>query len=642
MKTRQSAILALFLSLSIAVILNNCSSLPKNESTTNSSEDAIIARLGMLVDTDPEQCIVVISNLFEQQREKNQSFETSIIGEKGFVLFNKAIDNINVLFRKAIADQDILSARRLSFSAASLIQYVSFYDSLSEMVSEELSIIASPAMRLQLALWEAENKFKEYGYVTGKAVLSMAYLGEQGENSFNKDMAFSIEDLKKALIDARDPKEYFATWAARAKENNDLNAEAWFESLSSGRISYSPAIQTSSQDWLADAVSSVVTVYVDRGFKVQGGYSVPDRVLGTAFQISEGLYLTNYHVVQSEIDPTYKGYSRISIRPSDSPQIRVPAKVLSWDEELDLALIKSTEHARGSILLPPPGMRFHAGDRVFAVGSPIGLENSITAGVVSSLSRKIISFGEAAQIDVPVNQGNSGSPLFSENGVLVGMVFAGLPSFQNINFALPVQWISLSLPALFEGKEVVHARLGLIMGKGSGQSPLVLADLDPSLSAFRAGDTLKSINGKVSKDIALIQFQLASVPKGALCFLEAQREFQPVRRLRQISSTDGASLIPAWDRIHKNSILEGLFGARLIQLKDSEKVGGLYSVQWVCPAEAADEIGLSENDVITVNKFRLDQKNKIFILEFSAKSRLSGYFERTIHLEFASDSATII
>ena len=641
MKTRQAAILVLFLSLSIAIIQSSCSSLPKNESNINSSEEAIIARLDLLVDTDPEQCIAVISNLFEQQREKNQSFEASIIGQKGFVLFSKAIDNINILFRKAVADQDILAARRLSFSAASLVQYVSFYDSLRKMVSEELSIIASPAMRLQLALWEAENKFKEYGYVTGKAVLSMAYLGEQGEDSFIKDTAFSIEDLK-VLIDARDPKEYFSTWATRAKENNDLNAEAWFESLSSGRIDFSLAIQTSSQDWLADAVSSVVTVYVDRGFKVQGGYSIPDRVLGTAFQISEGLYLTNYHVVQSEIDPTYKGYSRISIRPSDNPQIRVPAKVLSWDEELDLALIKSTEHARCSILLPPPGMRFHAGDRVFAVGSPIGLENSITAGVVSSLSRKIISFGEAAQIDVPVNQGNSGSPLFSENGVLVGMVFAGLPSFQNINFALPVQWISLSLPSLFEGKEVVHARLGLIMGKGSGQSPLVLADLDPSLSAFRAGDILKSINGKVSKDIASIQFQLASVPKGALCFLEAQRDFQPVRRLRQISSTDGASLIPAWDRIHKNSILEGLFGARLIQLKDSEKVGGLYSVQWVCPAEAADEIGLSENDVITVYKFRLDPKNKVFILEFSAKSRLSGYFERTIHLEFSSDSATII
>ncbi|HOU60711.1 MAG TPA: trypsin-like peptidase domain-containing protein [Rectinema sp.] len=641
MKTRQAAILVLFLSLSIAAILSNCSSLPENEPNANSTGDSIISHLDLLVDTDPEQCIAVISNLFEQQREKNQSFDNSIIGEKGIVLFRKAVENIGLLFKKAIASQDILTARRLSFSADALVQYVSFYDSLGEIVSEELSMIASPAMRLQLALWEAENKFKEHGYVIGKATLSKAHLGEQEEYSFNKIEDFSIENLK-SLIETRDPKEYFITWAERAKENNDVNAEAWFESLSSGQMSYSPSILVSDQDWLADAVSSVVTVYVDRGFKVEGGYSVPDRVLGTAFQISEGLYLTNYHVVQSEIDPTYKGYSRISIRPSDNPQIRVPSKVLGWDEELDLALIQSAEHARSTVMLPPPGMRFHAGDRVFAVGSPIGLENSITAGVVSSLSRKIISFGEAAQIDVPVNQGNSGSPLFSENGVLVGMVFAGLPSFQNINFALPVQWISLSLPDLFERKEVIHARLGLMMGKGSGQSPLVLADLDPSLSAFIAGDTLTSINGKLTKDIASIQFQLASVPKGALCFLEAQRDFKPVRRLRQISHTDGASLIPAWDRIHKNSILEGLFGARLTQLKESTKVGGLYSIQWVCPAEPADEIGLSENDVITVYKFRLDEKNKVFILEFSAKSRLSGYFERTIHLEFSTESATII
>ena len=110
MKTRQAAILVLFLSLSIAIIQSSCSSLPKNESNINSSEEAIIARLDLLVDTDPEQCIAVISNLFEQQREKNQSFEASIIGQKGFVLFSKAIDNINILFRKAVADQDILAA----------------------------------------------------------------------------------------------------------------------------------------------------------------------------------------------------------------------------------------------------------------------------------------------------------------------------------------------------------------------------------------------------------------------------------------------------------------------------------------------------------------------------------------------------
>lgn len=178
MKTRQAAILVLFLSLSIAAILSSCSSLPENEPNANSTGDSIISHLDLLVDTDPEQCIAVISNLFEQQREKNQSFDNSIIGEKGIVLFRKAVENIGFLFKKAIASQDILTARRLSFSADALVQYVSFYDSLGEIVSEELLMIALPAMRLQLALWEAENKFKEHGYVIGKATLSKAHLGE--------------------------------------------------------------------------------------------------------------------------------------------------------------------------------------------------------------------------------------------------------------------------------------------------------------------------------------------------------------------------------------------------------------------------------------------------------------------------------
>jgi len=141
-----------------------------------------------------------------------------------------------------------------------------------------------------------------------------------------------------------------------------------------------------SDEWLARAVSSVVTVYVDRGFKLQSGYSVPDRVLGTAFQISKGFYLTNYHVIESEVDPSYQGYSRISIRPSGNPQIKVPAKVIGWDEEMDLALIQSEEVAPGTIFLPTT-TKFQAGTG-FAVGSPVGLENSVTAGVVSSLSRK--------------------------------------------------------------------------------------------------------------------------------------------------------------------------------------------------------------------------------------------------------------
>ncbi|GAB6277212.1 MAG: hypothetical protein SAMD01599839_17520 [Rectinema sp.] len=637
MKKNHSA-LALFVSLGIFIMLNGCVSSPETQPSVDPSQ-VVAGRIGQLAETDPEQSIAILSDVFEKQREKGEPLGNSVIGEQALALFRTSADNIVTLFKKAIQENDLIAARRLSFSVSSIIRYASLYDSLEKMLPREFSAIGSPAMRLELAFLEAEGKFQKHGYVAGKTSLSAALMAEPGLSSLSA-ATNSIENLK-SVINTKEPLSYYRSWAERAKENQDSDAEAWFSALASNKDLGSNSVHVPSDDWLSGAVASVVTVYVDRGFKIQSGYSVPDRVLGTAFQISKGLYLTNYHVIQSEVDPTYKGYSRISIRPSENPQIKVPAKVIGWDEEMDLALIQSEETAQGTIFLPPT-MKFQAGDRVFAVGSPVGLENSVTAGVVSSLSRKIISYGEAAQIDVPVNEGNSGSPLFSANGVLVGMVFAGLPSFQNINFALPAQWLVASLPALFDGKAAIHARLGLMLGKGSVQNPLVLADLDSSLSAFRAGDALTMINDGLSKDIASIQLQLAAIPKDALCYVEAQRNFQPIRRLRRICFTDGASLIPAWDSIQKNTILEGLLGAKLTQLENSNKVAGLYSVQWVCPAEAADEIGLSENDTIKINKFQLDRKNKIFILEFSAKSRLSGYFERTIRLEFSSDSATII
>jgi len=635
-KYHSAPVLCVFLCACIA--LSGCASSPEKTVPIDPSQ-AVAGRIEQLAQTDPEQSIAMLADIFEKQREKGESLENSIIGAQALTLFKTSVDNIVASFKKAVTENDVVAAKRLSFSASSIIRYASFYDFLEKMLPDEFSVIGSPEMRLQIAFMEAEAKFQKNGYIAGKTELSATLMAEPGFSSLGTTGRWT--DGMQSIISIKEPLSYYKSWAERARENADYDAEAWFSALADNKGSVQNSARTPNDNWLADAVSSVVTVYVDRGFKIQSGYSVPDRVLGTAFQISKGLYLTNYHVIQSEVDPTYKGYSRISIRPSENPQIKVPAKVLGWDEEMDLALIKSEEAAPGTIFLPAT-TKFQAGDRIFAVGSPVGLENSVTAGVVSSLSRKIISYGEAAQIDVPVNQGNSGSPLFSSNGVLVGMVFAGLPSFQNINFALPVQWLVASLPALFDGKAAIHSRLGLVLGKGSGQNPLVLSDLDSNLAAFRAGDALTAVNDRLSKDIASIQLQLAAVPKDSLCYIEAQRDFQPIRRLRRISSIDGASLIPAWDSTQKGIVLEGLLGAKLTQLEDSSKVEGLYSVQWVCPAESADEIGLVEKDAIQINKFQLDRKNKTFILEFTTKSRQSGYIERTIRLEFPAESATII
>jgi len=216
---------------------------------------------------------------------------------------------------------------------------------------------------------------------------------------------------------------------------------------------------------IGEKAAGVVTVYVSKGLRMENGVGYPDRVLGTAFQVdAKGYYLTNYHVVSSEVDPKYNGYSRLSIRPSSNPSARIPAKVVGWDEDLDLALLKSQEISSHTFY---PFLRGKTakGQRIYAVGSPVGLENSVTAGIVSATGRRILPRGEAIQIDAPVNPGSSGGPLLDEEGNLAGVIFAGLPGFQGLNFALPVEWVLGLYPVLFEGGKVQASWLGAGIAK---------------------------------------------------------------------------------------------------------------------------------------------------------------------------------
>lgn len=625
--------------LTACMVLFSCVSTDSGPKAGKAAPALIEQKLEALADEDPEACIEEVADLLETDRAGGAA--ASLLGREGLIeILKKAAESLESKLESAVASEDYAMARRYAVSARGLLLFAQSGAFPLSVLPPSFTAWADPEVQIRLLLGQAEQIYRTYGYAAGKALIASAAAvpGSLIRAWIESDARNSSSEL---VPDMLSPSNACLAWAQRAREHGDEDAALWFELYSRRQVPPVPQAGGDAQNWLSSAVENVVTVYVDKGFRISGGYSIPDRVVGTAFQIAPGLYLTNYHVIQSEVDPEYEGYSKLSIRPSENPAIRVPGKVIGWDEEMDLALIES-EAKPGNVIHVPISIALESGERVYAAGSPVGLENSINSGIVSSVGRKIISFGEAVQIDVPVNQGNSGSPLFLSSGRLAGIVFAGLPDFQNINFALPSSWINAVLPDLMAGGNIVHRRLGLVLGKGSGQNPIILADAGESRNRFEAGDRLIMLQGVSIKDISAAQLVLSTIPADALCIVGAERDFQPVFRLRRLSHDRGPSLIDIWESASRQIILEALMGFRLISLDQNRNALGTYKVAWVCPAEIADESGIAENDVITITKFRPERKANAFILEFSVNSLRSGYFERTIRLVLPGLSDTMI
>jgi len=144
-----------------------------------------------------------------------------------------------------------------------------------------------------------------------------------------------------------------------------------------------------------------------------------------------GLIVTNDHVIQ--------GASRVVVITQD--ERRIGADVISTDSRQDLAVLRPEQDAgRGAELVDAPDGGLRQGDRVFAIGSPFGLQNTVTAGVVSAVGRTNPEGVPMIQIDAPINPGNSGGGLFDLEGRLVGIptsILGPIPGNVGIGFAVP-------------------------------------------------------------------------------------------------------------------------------------------------------------------------------------------------------------
>ncbi|HEY9054761.1 MAG TPA: trypsin-like peptidase domain-containing protein [Rectinemataceae bacterium] len=420
-----------------------------------------------------------------------------------------------------------------------------------------------------------------------------------------------------------------APWIEAIQKRSDPALSAFLDSLirggleggSGGKGSVEPSFQA----------RGVVTVSVDKGLQIESGVGYPDRVLGSAFQVdASGYYLTNYHVVSSEVDPEYEGFSRLSIRPPDKPEARIPARVVGWNKALDLALIQSAETMPYSFF---PGLpaRVQAGERVRAIGSPVGLENSMSSGIVSASGRRILQRGEALQIDAPLNPGNSGGPLITESGRLAGIVFAGLRDFQGLNFALPASWIELALPGLYSGGESRNPSLAVAVVRNLDGS-FTVSYAPPGSLMLRQQDRILSIQGKKLESLDQGRAQLALMPEGSLCCVELEREGRVIRLPVLVSALEDISPKRLVKTDSVENLIFGISGAVFEHISGSRGQGGTYKLLKAWPGQLADEAGLAEGDVVKIVRVDIDAGSRAIVFDLLVKSPTKGYLEKAMRL----------
>ncbi len=382
-----------------------------------------------------------------------------------------------------------------------------------------------------------------------------------------------------------------------------------------------------------DMIAGTATVWVNKGIRIDRGVGRPDQVIGSGFFIDRrGYLITNYHVIASEVDPTYRGFSRLYVRLPGAPEERIPARVVGYDRIFDVALLK-VEVEPEYVFSLTDIRELRPGSPIFAIGSPGGLYNTITSGIISAGGRRFLQMGDALQVDAPVNPGNSGGPLIAPNGDLIGVVFAGIPQFEGINFAIPSFWVQYFLPQLFDEGEVRHPWMGVaVQETRRGFEVMYVARHSPADQAgLRAGDLITEIEGRSLRKISEGQSALLSMGPGELIRVSLRRDDETQERLLVLENRPFSPLEDAFEFSPAHELFPALFGM------EAREVGRLpwqsnYVVSHVYPGSIADETGLSANDPFSLRNFDVDTEYRVAFLQIIVRKRKAGFLESGVQL----------
>lgn len=391
---------------------------------------------------------------------------------------------------------------------------------------------------------------------------------------------------------------------------------------------------------IAELLESTFVVTLDEGITVTDRGPEFSGTLGSAFFISrEGHALTNYHVIKSQVDPEYEGKSEMKVRLQQNDFKARPAKVLSYDALLDIALIKVPYKPEHVIPISEETV-INEGDAVIAIGSPIGLTNSVSSGIISAKNRRLLDLGGVIQIDAPINQGNSGGPLINASNELAGVVFSKIQEFENLNFAIPASMVTSILPALFASDKVEHSWLGIGTTKvNEGFYVLYITPNSPAeKSNIRMGDIITHINGVESGKISKAQEFFLDIPLNSLLTLRLKRG----ERELEVTSYTAVRNEDPFSAYIRNSALYKIFPILIGAHIEVTRFGSrpTYRIQEVFEDSYAEFLGITEGDIITVLLARQQKKTLHLVLIILQQSR--GYTTDSLQLSMELSTRNFI
>lgn len=331
------------------------------------------------------------------------------------------------------------------------------------------------------------------------------------------------------------------------------------------------------------------------------------RGVGSGFILTaDGFVMTNAHVVE--------GADEVIVTLTDKREFK--AKIVGSDKRTDVAVVKIDATGLPAVKIGDVN-RLKVGEWVMAIGSPFGLDNSVTAGIVSAKQRDTGDYLPFIQTDVAINPGNSGGPLLNMRGEVVGInsqIYSRSGGFMGISFAIPIDEAVRVSDQLRATGKVTRGRIGVQIGQvtkdiaesiglGKAQGALVSAvepDSPAAKAGVEAGDVIIKFDGKAIEKVADLPRLVGNTKPGTRSTITVFRRGAAKDLTMVIAEVepDGAPQAKAAGK--GSTLVSQSLGLTLAELTDAQKreLGIKGGVRVTAAVEAAARAGLREGDVI--------------------------------------------